>query len=721
MHNVIKYSVLFLLLIILGAKANSEIEHHASINMSLGNGEGQPSKHYWQQKLRYKIKAQLQPSKKYLKASAEVKYYNNSSDELPLLWFELPQQRFKVGSKSYKINEFTLAKEEPVQAGTSYLKVFNKSGTQLKVSWHDTFFSVELVSAVKPQSHTELKFEWDLTLINREHKMHPRSGYEIFENNKSILGGAQWFPRAVAYTAANKWSLNPFLGEAEFSLELADYQVEINLPSDYVVLATGELDNPTAVLSKEAYEKWHNIAQTPVVIYPSKDVSNITNKKWRFKAKNVRDFSFAAGNNLLWHTQQVNVLGEMIRLNVAFPDNGRWLWNNYAFSATYHSVNYLAELFTMVPFKTLSVINLSGISMEYPGIKFVGFRGPDHNINDKQASYSRTEKYDVIGGIIHEIAHSYFPMTVNIDERVEGFFDEGLTSYLSYLVEQAWNPNFQSFYGKPYRVHEATNKPEYSAPYKLADDLSNKLDSHYHVPAVAFNVLNQSLLDKGQFQQVLADFIHLWQGKRSYFKDFTNFVEAQSNKDLQWFWHYWFETNKHVDLAIEALELVPSKQNSDTNDVVENNNAINAATTQLKVIDPAKAKPLVDSFEGINPNKQDKYSYSSDDTELSSFYWEKCLLDQKSKHFAVKQDFQAGIRLQLNNLGGIPAPIVLKVFLDDGTSLIKTWPAELWLEQPSPITLAWDFAKDVQISCIVLDPNRMTGDIQRENNLYIVK
>jgi len=729
MFNISPYFALFLLVITFDVFAGIDKKHDDNINLTLGNGEGQPGEHYWQQKLTYKITAHLQPSKKYLQASAEVTYYNNSPDSLTKLWFELPQQRFKAQSKSIKFNKPALTKHDSVVAGTNYLKVFDKSGKPLKVHWHDTFFFIEPTNEIKAHSQRKFTFEWDLTLVNRTHTMRPRSGYEVFEKDKMLLGLAQWFPRAVAYTSAIKWSLTPFLGEAEFSLELADYQVTLSLPSDYLVMATGQLQNPEAVLSTSQYDKWLNLAEEPVFITETtastpastKQDSKLNDKIWYFSANNVRDFSFATGNNLLWQSQKLVIKGKPIRLNVVFPDNGRWLWAHYALAATRHSVQYLSNTLGEFPFETLSIVNLSGISMEYPGIKFVGFRGPDHNINAKQAVYSRTEKYDVIGGIIHEVAHSYFPMQVNTDERLQGFFDEGLTSYLSYLVEQAWNPNFQSFYGKPFRVFEASKKDNYSPPYQFADEVSNKLDSHYHVPAVAFNVLNQSLLDDNQFHQVLVDFITTWQGKRAYFKDFTNFVTSQAGKDLKWFWYHWFETNKHVDMAIDHIELVPSNKNSLSAVDFGDDDTNNITLAQINVIDPSREKPLGTSFEGINPDKQDQYSYTSDDNELSTFNWETCLFEQKDKRKLAKQELQTGIRLQLSNLGGIPAPIVVKVILNDGTSLLKTWPEKLWLLHSNPIKLVWNFEREVNIRCIVLDAERMTGDVDRENNLYIVK
>src|SRR5690606_18908781 len=107
---------------------------------------------------------------------------------------------------------------------------------------------------------------------------------------------------------------------------------------------------------------------------------------------------------------------------------------------------------------------------------------------------SRTEKHDVLGGIMHEVAHSYFPMLVNTDERQEGFFDEGMVSFLAYLLEQSWSTNFQSFYGDPSEVGAVMQKASYAAPVRRADHFSAKLDSHYHVPAVAWVILRQHII-----------------------------------------------------------------------------------------------------------------------------------------------------------------------------------------------------------------------------------
>ncbi|MBU1311537.1 MAG: hypothetical protein KKE30_18600, partial [Gammaproteobacteria bacterium] len=213
----------------------------------------------------------------------------------------------------------------------------------------------------------------------------------------------------------------------------------------------------------------------------------------------------------------------------------------------------LAQYFGDFPFTAMNVVNIAGIGMEYPGITFVGFRGPNAAINGPAPAYSRTEKHDVLGGIMHEVAHSYFPMLVNTDERQEGFFDEGMVSFLSYLLEQRWSTDFQSFYGDPGEVGVVMHKSSYAAPVRRADHFSAKLDSHYHVPAVAWVILRQHLIGPELFDATLSDFVHHWRGKRAQFADIIRFFHAKTGLDLHWFWRGWFYSNKHVDLALAGI------------------------------------------------------------------------------------------------------------------------------------------------------------------------
>ncbi|MEW5683261.1 MAG: M1 family metallopeptidase [Pseudomonadota bacterium] len=506
---------------------------------------GVPSEQYWQQQVNYRIQAELLPDSATLSASADIEYHNNSPQPLTELWFELPLNRFLPDSISTALHGEGLG-----SAGVRQIAFFAKK-QPLPLLRQDTFYRVSLPKPLASGASTRLNVSWQLQLPERIDPRRPRAGVERFSDGSKLFGVALWFPRAVAFTDSG-WALSPFIKDAEFATELGDYQLNITVPDGYLVLASGELQNAAEVLSKTQYQAWQQRGGSQTLqVQPE---SGSGKKSWRFQAQNVRDIAFAAGNKLIWHTEQLKLNGRWHRLNVAYPDNGRWLWHKYALASTRHSVQQLAEYFGEFPFSVMNVVNIAGIGMEYPGITFVGFRGPDAPVNGPAPAYSRTEKHDVLGGIMHEVAHSYFPMLVNTDERQEGFFDEGVVSFLSYLLEQSWSTDFQSFYGDPSEVGAVMHQATYAAPVRRADHFNAKLDSHYHVPAVAWVILRQHLIGPELFDATLRDFVRHWRGKRAQFADIIRFFHAKTGQDLHWFWSGWFYSNKHVDLALAGID-----------------------------------------------------------------------------------------------------------------------------------------------------------------------
>lgn len=513
---------------------------------------GVPSAQYWQQQVNYRIQAELLPDTATLNASADIQYQNNSPQPLTELWFELPLNRFLPDSISTALHGEGLA-----SAGVTQIAFF-AAKKPLPLLRQDTFYRVSLPKPLAAGASIKLNVSWQLQLPERTDPRRPRAGVERFSDGSKLFGVALWFPRAVAFTDSG-WALSPFIKDAEFATELGDYQLNITVPDGYLVLASGELQNARQVLSTTQYQAWQQQDSAQLVLPESAVDAGNSNvgsgkKSWQFSANKVRDVAFAAGNKLIWQTQQLKLNGRWHRLNVAYPDNGRWLWHKYALASTRHSVQQLAQYFDDFPFTVMNVVNIAGIGMEYPGITFVGFRGPNAAINGPAPAYSRTEKHDVLGGIMHEVAHSYFPMLVNTDERQEGFFDEGMVSFLSYLLEQSWSTDFQSFYGDPSEVGVVMHKSSYAAPVRRADHFSAKLDSHYHVPAVAWVILRQHLIGTELFDATLRDFVRHWRGKRAQFADIIRFFHTKTGLDLHWFWRGWFYSNDHVDLAIAGID-----------------------------------------------------------------------------------------------------------------------------------------------------------------------
>lgn len=511
---------------------------------------GQPSAQYWQQQADYQLTVELIPESDQLMGQARISYHNNSPQALDKLWFELPLNRFQSASISSRLQTQPLP-----AAGVQKISFYDSSKRPLAVLQQDTFYRVELPKPLLSGQQLELEVNWTLQLPERKDPRRPRAGVERLADGSALFGVALWFPRAVAFTERG-WALSPFIQDAEFATETGNYDVSIKVPAHYLVLASGELSNPQQVLSEVQWQAWQQNEQVHT-LFPSKKQPQQADRVWQFKAVAVRDFAFSAGENLIWQTHKFELNNRWQRLNVAYPDNGRWLWHKYAMDSTRHSVQQLEQLLGAFPFASMNVVNIAGIGMEFPGLTFVGFRGPDAAINGPAPAYSRTEKHDVIGGIMHEVAHSYFPMLVNTDERREGFFDEGLVSFLSYVLEQRWSKDFQSFYGNPADVGPVMTKANYVAPVSRADHFEDKLDSHYHVPAVALVILRDSIIGQELFDATLKGFVRHWAGKRASFSDFMLYVQAETGLELDWFWRGWFYSANHVDLALTAVRLEP--------------------------------------------------------------------------------------------------------------------------------------------------------------------
>ncbi|MDU0113242.1 hypothetical protein RT723_09590 [Psychrosphaera aquimarina] len=491
-----------------------------------------------QQQVDYIIDVEVNVDRKYLSASANVTYHNHSRNTLPYLIFELPQQRFQQA-------------DDIKSAGTTFLKAQNQLGQTLHVEQKQTYYLVHLDKPLKANQKQKITLTWDLQFIERNNDLSPRSGFEITKSGAILIGAAQWYPRALGFDEQFQWDTLPFKGKGEFHLELGNFIVNINVPANYMVAATGELTNPNRVLTPKQLELFSS-QNTETITIPNEHLSANDTNTWQFTSELSRDFAFALGDQLVWERKSIQLSTGIHHINIFYPDNGRWLWQKYGMDGAVHAISYLDANVASFPFKNYTVFNIAGISMEHPGFTFVGFRGPDHKGSGKP-NYSRTQKHDVLGGTFHEIAHSYFPMYVNTNERREGYFDEGITSYLAYLIEQSWSEDFQSFYGSPLDIVPVMLH-SYQPPFTLADNLKSKLSSHYHLPATAWHILGEQILAPHQLLTLLNKFILKWQGRRAYFTDLMTFLDNNTDQALAPFFNFWFNSGLHVDLAISEVK-----------------------------------------------------------------------------------------------------------------------------------------------------------------------
>ncbi|MEL7518533.1 MAG: M1 family metallopeptidase, partial [Pseudomonadota bacterium] len=445
------------------------------------NASGAPGHQYWQQQADYKITADLDEDNRRLTAKATITYKNNSPDTLPWIWMQLDQNIFKKDSMNELTNTFggpgrrgpavsagngsepaklSLAelrrqqRMEDVSHGYDITRVSLTNGRALPHTIVGTLMRIDLATPLRPGQSVSFNVDWAYNIVE-ENVVFARSGYEHFpddarEGGNDIFLFAQWFPRLVAYSDYEGWHNKEFLGRGEFTLEFGNYDVTMNVPNDHIVSSTGVLSNPNSVLTATQRQRLAQArnADAPVFIVTPEEAlanegSNPTGTKtWRYTAQNVRDFAWATSRKFAWDAQghkQPGAKNETVMAMSFYPKEGGELWSKYSTAAVVHTMKVYSRFSFDYPYPTAQSVNGPVGGMEYP---MITFNGPRTTLNDDGSrTYSLSEKVFLVGVVIHEIGHIYFPMTVNSDERQWTWMDEGINSFLDSVAGYEWDPD----------------------------------------------------------------------------------------------------------------------------------------------------------------------------------------------------------------------------------------------------------------------------------------
>ena len=554
--------------------------------------DGGPGPQYWQQRVDYKIKAKLDENKREISAQESITYTNGSPHSLNFLWLQLDQNRFKSNSLENRSQTRAVSEEGGDQVSFARLrahqaqqdqefgyrisKVANANGNALAYTIVDTMMRVDLPQTLKPGAKVVLQIEWSFSIVSRD-AMNSRGGYEWFEENDTYLFFlSQWFPRMVAYTDYTSWQHKQFLGRGEFTLEFGDYDVELTVPSDHIVASTGALANPKEVLSSVQRQRLADAedADSPVfVVTPDEALENEKEesgqvKTWRFVAENVRDFAWASSRKFVWDAQghqQENAKNKTVLAMSFYPNEAEPIWSQYSTQAVIHTLEVYSRFSFPYPYPTAQSVNTwkSG-GMEYPMITFNGYRPSKIDEGEKKdlaeqsptETYSRSIKHRLIGVIIHEIGHIYFPMTVNSDERQWTWMDEGINSFLEHLAELEWEENFHSYASTPSildRIGPYMKGAGQVPVMTQSDSILQFGPNAYTKPAAALVVLRETVMGRELFDFAFKEYSRRWRFKRPTPADFFRTMEDASGVDLDWFWRGWFYSTDHVDVEIAAV------------------------------------------------------------------------------------------------------------------------------------------------------------------------
>ena len=712
---------------------------------------GAPGPKYWQQRADYDIKATLDEKNLLLTGAETVTYFNNSPDVLTYLWLQLDENEHSStknagyqdasglgrGMSPSAIDK--LAEESKDNGlGDNITKVTDALGANLKYTVNKTMMRIELPTALKPGQKFAFKIEWNYKITDRM-TVAGRGGYEFFpEDGNYLFTMAQWYPRLCVYSDFQGWQHHQFTGRGEFALTFGNYKVAITVPGDHVVMATGQCQNYPAVLSATQLARW-NKAQTsfsePVEVVTLDEAKNAektpvsTTKTWVFNADNVRDFAFGSSRKFIWDALATNVEGKKVMSMSAYGKEAYGLYRKFSTKAVAHTIKSYSKFSIPYPYPVAQSIEAAN-GMEYPMICF------NYGRTEKDGSYTEATKNGMLGVVIHEVGHNFFPMIVNSDERQWSWMDEGLNSYVQYLTQELYDNKFPSRGGPAWSIVDYMKLPKDQLEPIMtnSENIIGFGPNAYTKPATGLNILRETIMGRDLFDYSFKEYARRWAFKHPTPADLFRTMEDASAEDLDWFWRGWFYSIDPCDIAIDTVKHAVYDASA-------------AAPTGGGGMGPRGGgngggrgldKPAVNAFEDISKirNKEDKsiVFLTDSDTALRDFYWRydrgiepydsvtkqpapnfgapSVLTDEEKAKYADANLYE----ITFINKGGLVMPIIVEFAFADGTKETKRIPAQIWRKNENKVTKV--FYTNKKAVSIKLDPMRETADIDETNNSW---
>jgi len=697
---------------------------------------GAPGHEYYQQRADYDMSITLDDETQRIYGEETITYTNNSPDELRYLWVQLDQNMRAQNSTTQQIKTGGIFNQRGANAQTAFNQLKNNqfydfdggfklayvkttSGANLPYTVNNTMMRVDLPTPLRQGQKFSFKIKWWFN-INDRMDIGGRSGYEYFEEEDNYLYTiAQFFPRMAVYNDVEGWQNKQFLGQGEFTLPFGDYKVDITVPSDHIVASTGELMNASRILSSKQRARLAKAKKSyddPVIIVTQEEAEATeknkatSTKTWTFEAENVRDFAFATSRKFIWDAQAVDISGKTTMAMSYYPKEGNPLWEQYSTRVVAHTLKVYSKFTIDYPYHKAISVHTKWIGMEYPMICFNGGRP------ESDGTYSEGTKYGMIGVIIHEVGHNFFPMIINSDERQWTWMDEGLNTFVQYLTEQEWDHDYPSRRGPAAKIVPYMSGPkEQIVPIMTnSESILQFGNNAYGKPATALNILRETVMGRELFDYAFKEYSRRWAFKHPTPADLFRTMEDASGVDLDWFWRGWFYTTDHVDIAIKDVQWYQmSTKDPDVEKPFEAekdrqaNDHVGRARNEVirTMVDEVPAtRDFYNSYNPFEVSAADREAYDRYRAGLSKE--EAALLDAGYHFYGVT----------FENQGGLLMPLVLRFTLEDGTEEVKRIPAEVWLKNEDEFTKWFNFTQPVVQ--ITLDPFLEMADTDRSDNYW---
>ncbi len=509
---------------------------------------GRPGHAYWQQRVDYTIEAQLDPTTHRINGTEVVHYVNNSPDALPYLWMHLDQNICSPTGVNAKLDQPPLvflgsAFDFSCQGfpGGVTVEAVEMADRPLTHSVFGATMRVDLPQPLAPGAEMEFEVQWHFTI--------PTNGAARMGRDGSLYEIAQWYPRMAVYDDLRGWNNEPYIGAGEFYLEYGSFDVSITIPSEFIVTATGTLQNPGDVLTDRQRERLSRAIRSaaPIEIIALEEAGDVDqtrpvgsgNLTWRFAADSVRDFAFAAGPDLRWDAASWD--GILIQTFYR-PEAIRW---EEAIDMSIQSIRHFSEKWYRYPYPHATTVEGPVEGMEYPMLTFV----PDASREDLQWVLS------------HEFGHEWFPMIVGSNERFYPWMDEGFNTFMDRIGAAEYFEG--TVYGDTIENHalnlyEANAIPGQEQPLITRPvEVENLFWTAYQKPALMLQLLRNRVLGPERFDDAFREYIKTWAFKHPDPADFFRIMRDRSGMDLDWFWRDWVYTTARLDQAVVEVSTHP--------------------------------------------------------------------------------------------------------------------------------------------------------------------
>lgn len=682
---------------------------------------GAPGINYWQQRADYDIDVELNEDTQLITGKETITYFNNSPEILRFLWLQLDQNNLSKDNitsmtETNRVRDSIPAKFFPLADDTyGYDGGFKiksvkdaATGKDLPYIINFTMMRVDIPTPMKTGDRYAFVVEW--SYVEKDRMQFPeRGGYEFFpDDGNALYTIAQWFPRMCVFDDYEGWQNKQFIGQGEFALVFGNYRVRITVPSDHIVGASGMLQNPKEVLTKEQIERFERAKKTfdaPVFIVTedeAKKKEKVRSKKkstWDFYAENVRDFAFATSRKFIWDAMAVKVGDKTPLAQSLYSKEGNPLWAKESTKAIKNTLEIYSERTFDYPYPTAYSVHTANQGMEYPMICFNGGRPK------KDGTWSHRTYESMVGVIIHEVGHNFFPMIVNSDERQWSWMDEGLNSFLEREVKRERYPDVNINWGSPKGMSGyMRGDKNMMRPIMWQSDNIPGGDfgpNAYGKPAAALTLLRETVMGPELFDKAFKEYAQRWMFKHPKPADFFRTMEDASAVDLDWFWRGWFYTVDNVDVELDEVKWFKVK--SETKDV--ENKGVKAQKGDLA---SGNSKGKATDFsngprEFTMVNTPDAY-YGDFRNRVNDGEIRQKLADKNLYEITLK------------NKGGLVTPVVIEWTFKDGSKEIERIPAEIWRLNEHEVKKV--FVKEKEVTNVVIDPAGETGEVNPADNVF---